>query len=345
MYRILLVMVSLSIASIACSLNSNRAVSVSPEPTPITLVVTATPSPTSASTGVTPTATTASSGNAGNGSGSPACSIRTDWPVYIVIQGDTLGNIALRAGTNATALATANCLVNPNSISVGQQLRVPRVPAANTPVPTNSPAKGSIQFSPYLQPTEGGYELEPNTWTTVSWDDYPRGYYGIVEFFLFVQGRDMQRIGSDEDLNNGAQFVWLVPANLRGQIQASFTYAGGVQGGVSYLTTVVSGSAPAAAGFPLISSYIRADNGTFQLRPGETIQIAWQEAPAGAHHVDFIYMLPDGATMVIATDTNMGDGAKIDWVVPSNLNGKLLAYAFNTSNTLLGQSYTHNIYS
>src|SRR5690606_40667355 len=56
----------------------------------------------------------------------PSCFVRTDWPAYIVQAGDTLFGIALWTGINVDQLALANCLANPNAISAGQVLRVPR---------------------------------------------------------------------------------------------------------------------------------------------------------------------------------------------------------------------------
>lgn len=60
--------------------------------------------------------------------GGAACVPRTGWPTYTVMRGDTLYNIAQRAGSSVTELTQANCLANPRHILVGQQLVVPRSP-------------------------------------------------------------------------------------------------------------------------------------------------------------------------------------------------------------------------
>jgi putative lipoprotein len=57
-----------------------------------------------------------------------ACRVRTDWPVYVVQRGDTLFSIAQRTGSTVGELTFANCLSNPNNITVGQRLHVPRLP-------------------------------------------------------------------------------------------------------------------------------------------------------------------------------------------------------------------------
>ena len=54
------------------------------------------------------------------------CSPRSDWPVYVVIGGDTLSDIALRFNSTVVELTAANCLENPRLIIVQQRLFVPR---------------------------------------------------------------------------------------------------------------------------------------------------------------------------------------------------------------------------
>ncbi|MFN8596027.1 MAG: LysM peptidoglycan-binding domain-containing protein [Anaerolineae bacterium] len=67
--------------------------------------------------------------------------------VYVVQAGDTLSSIARRYGVTAADLASANGLLNPNLIYVGQRLRIPTAATITTPkptaAPTTSPAKTS----------------------------------------------------------------------------------------------------------------------------------------------------------------------------------------------------------
>lgn len=65
----------------------------------------------------------------------PPCLLRTDWPIYIVRYGDTLGRIAQRYRTTLWTLMSANCLTNANRIYVGQRLYVP--PFGPRPSPTS----------------------------------------------------------------------------------------------------------------------------------------------------------------------------------------------------------------
>lgn len=63
-----------------------------------------------------------------------ACVRRADWTARYVIQaGDTLSNIAGRAGINVLALQLANCIVDANIIRAGEVLNVP------FPIPTLPP--------------------------------------------------------------------------------------------------------------------------------------------------------------------------------------------------------------
>ena len=59
-------------------------------------------------------------------SGTPGCEPREDWTLTYTVQfNDALAKIAEKYGTYVSTLAEANCITDPNVISVGQVLRVP----------------------------------------------------------------------------------------------------------------------------------------------------------------------------------------------------------------------------
>lgn len=69
---------------------------------------------------------------------SAQCTVRADWPVYVVERGETLARIASRYGVSVDVLVTANCLASANRIFAGQQLRVPPAGTVVTPAPGTS---------------------------------------------------------------------------------------------------------------------------------------------------------------------------------------------------------------
>lgn len=62
----------------------------------------------------------------------PSPTPRTDTVIYVVQEGDTVIDIALKFDVEEGAIVEANGLTNPNSLFVGQQLSIPP-PDAATP--------------------------------------------------------------------------------------------------------------------------------------------------------------------------------------------------------------------
>jgi LysM repeat protein len=68
------------------------------------------------------------------------CAVRSDWPTYAVVAGDTLYSIARATGSTIDELAGANCLPNANQLEVGQILYVPQAAPAAAPTATSTVA-------------------------------------------------------------------------------------------------------------------------------------------------------------------------------------------------------------
>ena len=139
--RLTLVISMLLLAALGCSLGNNGSSSSDPTTVPLptstafaTLTAVAEKTPTPILTN-TPAATSTPVPTATAIVLPPSCTPRTDWLIYVVEAGDTLASIARRVGSTTTVLVEANCLENPNLLTVGQQLRVPKAP-----VPTITPA-------------------------------------------------------------------------------------------------------------------------------------------------------------------------------------------------------------
>lgn len=251
-------LVALVIATMACSFSPR--LPAQPTTTPIVSVASPTfivpPSSTPLVTNTpTPLATSTRSSNSG---GTTPCFVRTDWQIYIVQAGDTVSNIAARVGTNATALALANCLTNANSIIVGQALRVPVLPpptATRTPVPnppTVSPSEpiGSVWVSDFITAEAGSFWLLRGETITLLWDRHPNNLanatfyiapYGVPDPFA-----SQYVVGHDDNPADGVFISYLVGAGLNGQLLARGLIAGG--GGlasyISYPTSVSSAPSP-----------------------------------------------------------------------------------------------------
>ncbi len=117
------------------------------------------------------------------------CVVRTDWPLYTVVRGDTLFKIGQRYGTTTTVIMTANCLTNPNLIYAGQQLRVPPGPVVITPVPLPPPNASVYNVLVQYQRFENGFMFWRNDNGEISvyvgqnygsTSSYPAYTYGLL---------------------------------------------------------------------------------------------------------------------------------------------------------------------
>jgi hypothetical protein len=118
----------LMLAALACNLQSgeknDRTVDIPTAP-PTGIAALPSPSP----TWLMPPTTTAASPLT-PGVTSAACVPRTDWPVMTVASGETLFVVAQLVGASPDELARANCLPVGSSLTAGQRLFVPRIPAS-----------------------------------------------------------------------------------------------------------------------------------------------------------------------------------------------------------------------
>ncbi|RPJ18943.1 MAG: LysM domain-containing protein [Planctomycetaceae bacterium] len=143
-FPIIVLTAALAVATLACSMtfdgndndSNNDVPTVNPtNATAVGAVTTGTPPPTI--TGAPTQVGTLSSGGTGSldaGSttsvtGSTTCTPRADWPALTVTSGMTLQTIAQAVGSTVDELVRANCLTDPDAISVGQRLFVPSAPS------------------------------------------------------------------------------------------------------------------------------------------------------------------------------------------------------------------------
>jgi hypothetical protein len=87
------------------------------------------------------------------------CSVPADWPVYVIQPGNTLFSIARAVGSTVRELSEANCLEDVDTIFVGYELAVPRLPERPVAtgiarVPTRTPGLASLGCTePFAQIT------------------------------------------------------------------------------------------------------------------------------------------------------------------------------------------------
>lgn len=209
----------LTLCSLACSL-SNRQVE------PRTVVVTssdATDSP--ATTALA--ATQANPNPTQETSSSTQCTPRTDWTLYTVVAGDTLGTIAERVGSTTAALAQANCLTNLDLVSVGQPLRVPVLPAPPNPQPVSR----SLTINPTYDDNGGWLIVAPGSTVTITWAGLPASV-SKVDFYIIPPGTGTfdarTSMGIDTNLADGASVTWAIPAEgVMAHIEAAAYLANG----------------------------------------------------------------------------------------------------------------------
>lgn len=124
------------------------------------------------------------------------CAIRTDWIVYSVKRGDTLGRIARGVDATVEELVEANCLENPDRLFSGQTLRVPKSPDLPTPTPTPQPENWeNYEDSVY----QAGFDY-PAAWRDVSDDLMTRlaGDDGFVQLTVVSSPADLDRVAADQ---------------------------------------------------------------------------------------------------------------------------------------------------
>lgn len=163
------------------------------------------------------------------------CSPRTDWAIYIVAAGDTLGSIAQRTGTTVGLLAEANCLADANQIMAGQQLRIPYnsldVPTpVGPPLPSGIRVGGQLTVAPVIGDEAGWLVLQAGSVVTITW---PRAeQLGAVEVNFTLSppgtGSTPVYIGTDINTADGVSIQWTVPSTgTQGYLEATAGTLGG----------------------------------------------------------------------------------------------------------------------
>lgn len=311
----------------ACSLNQAASENVT-ELTPASLEATATPvvtktftpTPLPSATAklsqaiIIPTSTPIPIQVASNNSSTTSCTVtRVDLPVYIVVAGDTLSNIARKTNSTVNELAQINCLSDVSQIRVGQQLHVLQAPTSNstTTITNNNSGGGSntttsnnttpnttngvrlidtkpsgdnaINVSPYesnqMLNGIGHYIVRSDATVTLTWHTMPTDL-GIIQVdFFYVDDHYTvlpTAIGLDTNVTDGASITWTIPDGAIGRIYASARLPGQYHEGV-ISTDIRIEALPYTIGPRGALSIDPSEqaNGDYIIEPNTTVTITW----------------------------------------------------------------------
>ncbi len=338
MKRLFIILAALASAALACNLGSDEprqaTVPVIPTalPTAFFTIPTATLMPTAFIT-ATPAPTQIN------------CTPYTAWPTYTVVAGDTLGQIAQRAGTTTEQLVAANCLVNAELIYVGQRLYVPRVPVTVTPAATITPT-----YDPNLplfgQALSADQHWFTSTGQAITYLPTVRVTVGVVQNALLVDfyvndpsSSAAISIGQDNDPWDGAFVDYDFPA------PGVYTFQAAAQNEAKRATSTVftitydPNFVPSEGRYNTltITPYVQASGGWLTLAAGATVTVSWRDAPVGATRIDFT-LAPTGTgsvAQVIGSDLSPADGAIITWSVPGGITAHVQANATMPGGTIV----------
>ncbi|MBZ0302835.1 MAG: LysM peptidoglycan-binding domain-containing protein [Anaerolineae bacterium] len=226
--------------------------------------------------------------------------------MYIVVPGDTLSSIAQRVASSASVLAQANCLSNPNLITPGQPLRVPRLPDPDSQA-------GTIQVSPFLIAEGGSFTVSANTPVTVSWPQARRDAIR-VEFYAspLITNPPSTLLGVDNSPADGASIPVTFPLNFQQAVHAiAYLPSGSRQLTANRIPVfaVDSGQNPPPAFQPNLGK-----EGDITVLPYGSITTTWNpSALAQATYVDFTLIRFGTQRQFLGRDSNMADGAQFTW--------------------------------
>lgn len=266
------------------------------------------------------------------------CASRTDWQVYTVVAGDTLGNIANRTGATIAQLADANCLVNANYISVGQRLFVPRLPVIPTVTNIPNPDPRPLVYASDGQP------LYDQCAVLMRPDRTPETtpLYGTAnaneQNFAFL----------------GNWGLWVSTTNGFHQITI-LTGGQGINAFVRESDTVLSGTScnqssneTVTLGDIQVSPHLASASRTFDLLAGDSVTLTWTNAPGGLADANFYLIETDGSRTLLGRDDYGADGWTVSWTVRLAMNGQYViaeGSGFNSAPFTTAMSFPVTLFS
>lgn len=360
--KICLIVLSLSLLT-ACSLNQAASVSVTTLTAPsIDSTPTIAPTPTVAPTEIAnvtqPTLIPTSTPIPTNKPAS--CTVtRTDLPIYTVVAGDTLTNIASRTGSRVADLVQINCLSDASQITIGQQLRV-----LNSPIQDGNADEsqmfGTLVISPYLSTETNGkvhYHVQGNTVINLKWENMPSNQNISHVELIYVDDHYTVAhvsVGIDTNIADGVSINWAIPTDVQGILYAIGRIPGqhhlSVQSQEIAITS--TSTSPQAMGALSIDPNQQAgtpeDWNDYIIASNTAVTITWSGIDPDDYGkvgtIEFTYIPDYGDIQVLGHDTDKSDGISLTWTTPETVLGKIdvsATYGNDNSKIYAPRLYVH----
>lgn len=183
---------------------------------------------------VTATSAPITSSNSSPPTAAP-CTVPDDWPIYTVVAGDTLFEIAQATNTTVNQLVDANCLADRNTLEIGQKLAVPQLPTADEPFSTQLSVNPSLSYAQSID----GYLLQEGSVVQLTWSPkgrFPAAAGNQLEFVYMPINGENHSLGIFENVSGPVTLEWVVPENVMGAVNTTFRWTGEENWAVQYLT-------------------------------------------------------------------------------------------------------------
>jgi hypothetical protein len=169
--------------------------------------------------------------------------------------------------------------------------------------------------------------LRPNCTVRTDWQPYIVQNGDTLEVIATVIGSTVNEVVLGNCIVNpdaiyvGQQlYLPSLPTTTTGFTVAATLPPVGAGGGVT--TTTTTGTE-----LLVIQPYVAYNGGVYTLRNGASVNITWANIPANTIQVDFYFVANNTPQALITSDLDITDGAIIQWTVPDQASGVVLAYA------------------
>ncbi len=140
---------------------------------------------------------------------STGCIVDTAGILYVVQAGDNLTNIALTFGSTINAIATANCLANPNRLDRGQRLYIPDSVPGESPCPvSDSVGTNFVTIVPSTNLGSRCLQVRSNMTVNIMWPNPPADLIEVTFYRASAQLLRPDVIGVDRTLDDGFSVQW-----------------------------------------------------------------------------------------------------------------------------------------